>query len=354
MLNKILSFDLFESSLNVLSKEQIHFLDSITSGRWRIDENTGYVEILGNVNISSPKINSTRGIKFGTIHGIFSVSSTSIDSLEGWFPKEVYGNIHIYNNPFLKDLKGLPRKIDVSLDIFRNFGLTSLEGSPEFVGGSYELSQLNIISLDGLPLKIKRDLRIENLPKLKSIKGLNKIDIGESLIINNCSLTSLEGSPEIVNNKFLCNGNKLTTLEGGPKSVYSIACIDNPLTSFKGAPEKIINAFVYRITLSGPGTDNRIQDSVNYYRDISKGERSLNLFKIIEDIKTNPNKADYLIDIIGPNNISNLLKEPKNVIILKDIWHVIEGKDWYNEIKYPNQEIKEILSSLNLLGNFGL
>ena len=62
---------------------------------------------------------------------------------------------------------------------------------------------------------------------------------------NNPYLTSLKGSPEKIGGSFDCRNNpKLASLEGGPKIVDIIDCSENKsLTSLKGAPEEVYNDF---------------------------------------------------------------------------------------------------------------
>ena len=56
--------------------------------------------------------------------------------------------------------------------------------------------------------------------------------------VSELGLTSLEGSPKIVNGHFFCDDNNLTSLEFAPESVSGIFnCLDNKLTSLKGAPK---------------------------------------------------------------------------------------------------------------------
>ncbi len=57
--------------------------------------------------------------------------------------------------------------------------------------------------------------------------------------INN-QLTSLKGAPRFVDTDFFCSGNQLTSLKGAPKSVgRNFSCSNNQLISLEGAPEKI-------------------------------------------------------------------------------------------------------------------
>lgn len=97
--------------------------------------------------------------------------------------------------------------------------LTSLEGFPTWVGGSFYLF---------------------NNPEIKSLEGMPEF-VGDSIGIWDNGLTSLKGCPEKATGEFNCEGNKLKDLEGGPKWIKGdYHCGDNPLTSLKGAPQKIV------------------------------------------------------------------------------------------------------------------
>lgn len=83
--------------------------------------------------------------------------------------------------------------------------ITSLEGSPKYVGWTFDCSYTNI--------------------------------------------TTLEGSPEHIVGSFDCSHNKITSLEGSPKDVGgSFICNDTNITSLKGAPKKIGGTFYYMNT----------------------------------------------------------------------------------------------------------
>ena len=76
--------------------------------------------------------------------------------------------------------------------------------------------------------------------RIKEITDLRALGIEEVTGYFNCSnnkLTSLEGSPIIVNGDFYCFNNKLTSLEGAPTTVTgNFHCSDNMLISLEGAP----------------------------------------------------------------------------------------------------------------------
>lgn len=67
---------------------------------------------------------------------------------------------------------------------------------------------------------------------------VSQIDVEKS------DLSSLEGSPLVVQRGFYCSKNKLTNLIGGPKIVGDVyACSNNKLTSLEGAPTEVGSVF---------------------------------------------------------------------------------------------------------------
>lgn len=86
--------------------------------------------------------------------------------------------------------------------------LTSLKGSPKYVGESFRCSHNRLISLEGAPKHVDYHF-----------------------ICSHNKLASLEGSPDYVGEHFNCDNNKLVTLKGAPKHVGGdFSCIDNNLS----------------------------------------------------------------------------------------------------------------------------
>lgn len=85
----------------------------------------------------------------------------------------------------------------------------------------YDITGMRIGSLEGFPVEVHGFLKI----------GL-------------CELTSLEGCPRFVKNKFDCSDNYLPTLEYGPTDVGSdYNCSVNQLISLKGSPSRLEGYF---------------------------------------------------------------------------------------------------------------
>ena len=84
--------------------------------------------------------------------------------------------------------------------------LTSLEGSPRWVGVDFSCDSNQLTSLVGGPKVIGRDIWVSD----------NK-------------LITLKGSPHEVGGSFYCQHNQLTSLEGISRKVNGICCYGNPL-----------------------------------------------------------------------------------------------------------------------------
>jgi hypothetical protein len=82
-----------------------------------------------------------------------------------------------------------------------------------------------------------------NYKKLTSLEGSPEA-VGYSFNCAHNYLTSLKYGPKTVENEFLCNNNNLTSLEYGPSIVGDSYSADhNELTSLRGAPRKINGTF---------------------------------------------------------------------------------------------------------------
>lgn len=102
--------------------------------------------------------------------------------------------------------------------------LTSLKGSPWYVGGKFRCAGSKYIR------------------QLTSLEGCPKY-VGGGFWCNNNKLTTLEGGPKQVIGDYICIENELTSLLGAPERVGSFSCSYNLLKSFVGGPKKIISNF---------------------------------------------------------------------------------------------------------------
>jgi len=166
-----------------LTEEQIEWLNKCTTGTWKLNPQTGLVDVDGCFDCSEQYLSDFKGVRFGVVERHFWCSDNRLTSLVE-APREV-GRSFFCDNNQLTSLVGAPEKVGVSFCCWSN-RLTSLEGAPREVGGSFYCQ--------------------ENL------------------------LTSLEGAPEKVGGNFYCRNNRLTSLEGAPRKVgWGFYCEDNPV-----------------------------------------------------------------------------------------------------------------------------
>lgn len=153
--------------------------------------------------------------------------------------KEVIGNFYCQRNN-LNSLKGVPFVVGKSFNCSNN-KLVCLEYSPKIVGEDFICSSNKIISLENITPVIPSKLDCSRNP-IKTLKYLP--EIGDTLLCNDCFLTTLEGCPKIIKGTLGCNNNKLTSLEGAPHKVgLHLYCCGNPMASLKGVPEYVGGRF---------------------------------------------------------------------------------------------------------------
>ena len=87
----------------------------------------------------------------------------------------------------------------------------------------------------------KGDLEVDDLEWDESIwEGKPVLEVTGKFECTGHGLTSLIGSPRVVDGGFYCWNNKLTTLEGSPDSVAKdFTCAMNELVSLDGAPKYV-------------------------------------------------------------------------------------------------------------------
>ena len=106
-------------------------------------------------------------------------------------------------------LTELPKGIPQTVKDFYCYGnqLTTLQGAPQTVEGSFDCSDNQLKTLQGAPQTV-----------------------GWSFDCSDNQLTTLQGAPQTVEGSFYCRGNQLTTLQGAPQTVEGgFYCNDNPV-----------------------------------------------------------------------------------------------------------------------------
>lgn len=105
-------------------------------------------------------------------------------------------------------------------------GLTSLDGSPSHIHGSFWCINNKLTSLEGGPTQVDGDFNCcdNNLGSLKGAPRRVGVPgkLGGMFICRGCKLTSLEGAPEYVNAAFDCSENKLVSLKNVHKFIKEL------------------------------------------------------------------------------------------------------------------------------------
>ena len=185
-LKHIKPYQVFEASVTApaLTPEQIEWLDECAAGRWKLNRQTGIVDINGNFDCSGQGLTDLKGVRFGKVSGSFDCDDNELTSLLG-APQTVGGYF-----------------------LCRDNQLTSLVGAPQTVNGDFWCGANQLTSLVGAPQTINGDFSCRDN-----------------------QLTSLEGAPQSVGKSFDCSNNQLTSLEGAPQSVgKSFDCGSNPVS----------------------------------------------------------------------------------------------------------------------------
>lgn len=140
--------------------------------------------------------------QFGKVAYDFDCSNNQLTSLEG-SPKEVGGSFWCQNNK-LKNLKGSPSKVG-NYYMCSNNDLVSLEGCPKEINDGFDCSSNKLSTLKFGPQKINGDFDCSN-NQLKDLKF----------------------GPTYVKGPYNCMSNKLISLEGLGKVGKSLFIVDNP------------------------------------------------------------------------------------------------------------------------------
>jgi hypothetical protein len=152
-----------------LTKKQKKFLDEVVNGIWSINHDTGFIDVDGNVDMSSKCI-SNIPVKFGNVTKNFNCSYNEIISIEQ-SPISVGGDFDCSFNS-LKNLVGAPKSVGGNFDCSFN-NLTSLEGAPQSVGRDFNCSVNELSILFGCPLTVGGEFNLYRNP-ITSLVGLSK------------------------------------------------------------------------------------------------------------------------------------------------------------------------------------
>ena len=179
----IKKFSLLEAQ-QILAPKQIRFLDRYTNGTWKLNPETGLVDIDGSFDCNNKGLKSLQGVRFGNVTGDFNCRGNQLVSLEG-APREVSGDFSCSFNQ-LVFLEGAPKEVGGDFNCGSN-RLVSLEGAPQEVSGGFYCSGNQLVSLEGSPQKV-----------------------GGVLYCDSNQLVSLEGAPQEVGGDFYCRWNPVS------------------------------------------------------------------------------------------------------------------------------------------------
>ena len=179
-------YQVFEASVTApaLTQEQIDWLYKCVEGSWKLNRQTGLVDINGGFNCREQGLTDFKGVRFGKVSGHFVCDRNEFTTLEG-APQKVGKSFYCNGNQ-----------------------LTSLEGAPQTVGGHFRCYDNQLTTLEGAPQTV-----------------------GGDFDCHGNQLTTLVGAPQSVGGHFWCYGNQLTTLVGAPKIIKGdFYCYGNPVS----------------------------------------------------------------------------------------------------------------------------
>jgi hypothetical protein len=176
----------------------------------KIHDENGIINLSGGRSVSFKLGNKRLPFKFGKTDGSFFTEHSGITTLDG-SPDYVAVSFNCsYNN--LKTLKGAPSFCGNSFACIHN-KLKNLVGAPQHVKASFNCSSNELTSLLGAPSKL------------------------EFFICSNNSLLTLEHGPKIATEKYACSNNPLTSLLGAPDITEEFECKNHYLTSLEHLPK---------------------------------------------------------------------------------------------------------------------
>ena len=173
----IREYQVFEASAtaSALTPEQLNWLDKCAKRKWKLNPQTGLVDINGDFDCSEQGLTDLKGVRFGKVSGGFYCEYNQLTTLEG-APQSVGGYFDCEDNE-LTSLVGAPQTVGGDFHC-RSNQLTTLEGAPQAVVGSFWCYDNQLISLVGAPQTVKGDFYCYGNPvtetTLKAIFALMK------------------------------------------------------------------------------------------------------------------------------------------------------------------------------------
>ena len=171
-LKHIKPYQLFEASVAApaLTAEQLNWLDECVKGSWKLNPQTGFVDVDGVFDCSEQGLTDFKGVRFGKASGDFHCRRNQLTTLVG-APQSVGGDFYCSGNQ-LTTLEGAPQSVGGDFHCRRN-QLTTLVGAPQTVNVDFYCSDNQLTSLEGAPLKVGGDFDCDNNSVSKStLKGI--------------------------------------------------------------------------------------------------------------------------------------------------------------------------------------
>ena len=108
-------YQIFEASATApaaLTEEQIEWLDECVDGSWKLNPQTGLINVDGDFDCSEQSLTDLKGVRFGKVSGGFYCDDNQLTSLEG-APQSVGRSFNCNNNQ-LTTLVGAPHSFSGS------------------------------------------------------------------------------------------------------------------------------------------------------------------------------------------------------------------------------------------------
>ena len=164
----IREYQVFEAGATApaaLTEEQIKWLDKCVDGSWKLNPQTGLINVDGNFWCIEQGLTDLKGVKFGKVSGSFNCYDNQLTSLVG-APKTVGRGFYCYGNQ-LTTLVGAPQSVSGSFYCHSN-QLTSLVGAPQSVGWDFSCERNQLTSLVGAPQTVKGHFNCDDNPVTKT------------------------------------------------------------------------------------------------------------------------------------------------------------------------------------------
>ena len=105
----------FNENNTNLTGEQIDFLNDCTRGKWKLNPDTGLIDVRGSFYCEDKNLDDFKGLQFGKVTGYFVCYNNNLKTLNG-SPREVGRSVWCWRNPLIS-LRGAPLKV---VDFFRH------------------------------------------------------------------------------------------------------------------------------------------------------------------------------------------------------------------------------------------